>query len=93
MLNYSRNTNARTLAPSGEKCPKKKPHNDIFVGKKIRFKRKMLKMSQKQLEHCLGVSPQQIQKYEKGLNRIGAGRLKKIADIMNVSISFFMSIS
>ncbi|WP_208441719.1 helix-turn-helix domain-containing protein [Bartonella raoultii] len=67
----------------------KNPHNDIFVGKKIRFRRKMLKMSQKALGHAVGVSFQQIQKYEKGLNRVGAGRLKEIADILNVPIAFF----
>ncbi|GAA5110297.1 hypothetical protein GCM10023261_13910 [Bartonella jaculi] len=49
----------------------------------------MLKMSQKELGHCLGVSYQQIQKYEKGLNRVSAGRLKEIADILNVPLSFF----
>ncbi len=61
----------------------KNPHNDIFndkfIGKKIRFRRKMLKMSQKQLGYALGVSFQQIQKYEKGSNRVSAGRLKEIA--------------
>ncbi|EJF79855.1 transcriptional repressor DicA [Candidatus Bartonella washoeensis] len=63
--------------------------NDIFIGKKIRFKRKMLKMSQKELGHCLGITFQQIQKYEKGLNRVSAGHLKEIADILNVPLSFF----
>ncbi|WP_308758189.1 helix-turn-helix domain-containing protein, partial [Bartonella raoultii] len=75
----------------------KNPHNDIFVekfiGKKIRFRRNMLKMSQKQLGQSLGVSFQQIQKYEKGSNRVSAGQLKKIADILNVPITFFMPIS
>ncbi|WP_317994075.1 helix-turn-helix domain-containing protein [Bartonella gliris] len=63
--------------------------NDISVGKKIRLKRKMMGMSQKQLGHHLGVTFQQIQKYEKGLNRVGAGRLQEIADILDVPISFF----
>ncbi|WP_197684878.1 helix-turn-helix transcriptional regulator [Bartonella sp. WD12.1] len=67
----------------------KNPHNDIFVGKKIRYRRRMLGMSQKTLAHHLGISFQQIQKYEKGLNRVGAGRLKDIADIFDVPISFF----
>ncbi|MBB5073996.1 transcriptional regulator with XRE-family HTH domain [Bartonella callosciuri] len=71
----------------------KNPHNDIFVGKRIRFKRKMLKMSQKQLCHALSVSFQQVQKYETRLDRIGAGCLKEIADILNVPIAFFMRIS
>ncbi len=49
----------------------------------------MLGMSQKQLGIQLGVTFQQIQKYEKDSNRIGAGRLQEIADILNVPISFF----
>ncbi|MET3589228.1 transcriptional regulator with XRE-family HTH domain [Bartonella silvatica] len=67
----------------------KNPDNDIFVGKKIRFRRKMLKMSQKQLGHALNVSSQQVQKYETGLNRVSAERLKEISDILKVQISFF----
>ncbi|WP_375665884.1 helix-turn-helix domain-containing protein [Bartonella sp. CL41QHWL] len=63
--------------------------NDIFIGKKIRLRRKMLKMSQKTLGQHLGVTFQQIQKYENGLNRVSAGRLKEIADILNVLLSFF----
>ncbi|WP_246067834.1 helix-turn-helix domain-containing protein [Bartonella saheliensis] len=89
----SRNTNARALATGGGEMQGKNPHNDIFndrfIGKKIRFKRKMLKMSQKTLADHLRVSAQQIQKYETGLNRISAGRLKEIADIFNVPIAFF----
>ncbi|WP_419196697.1 helix-turn-helix domain-containing protein [Bartonella grahamii] len=67
----------------------KNPHIDLFVGKKIRFRRKMLKMSQKTLGQHLGVTFQQIQKYENGLNRVSAGRLKEISDILNVPIAFF----
>ncbi|WP_375619993.1 helix-turn-helix domain-containing protein [Bartonella sp. TS25HLJMH] len=63
--------------------------NDIFVGKKIRLRRKMLKMSQKTLGQHLGVTFQQIQKYENGLNRVSAGRLMEISDILNVPIAFF----
>ncbi|PIT70500.1 helix-turn-helix domain-containing protein [Bartonella tribocorum] len=62
---------------------------DLFVGKKIRLRRKMLKMSQKTLGQHLGITFQQIQKYENGLNRVSAGRLKEISDILNVPISFF----
>ncbi|WP_375653595.1 MULTISPECIES: helix-turn-helix domain-containing protein [unclassified Bartonella] len=62
---------------------------DLFIGKKIRLKRKMLKMSQKTLGQHLGVTFQQIQKYEKGLNRVSAGRLMEISDILNVPLSFF----
>ncbi|WP_142416973.1 helix-turn-helix domain-containing protein [Bartonella massiliensis] len=62
---------------------------DLFVGKKIRLRRKILGMSQKTLGQHLGVSFQQIQKYEKGLNRVSAGRLKEISDILNVPLTFF----
>ncbi|PIT67783.1 helix-turn-helix domain-containing protein, partial [Bartonella tribocorum] len=68
----------------------KNPHsNDILIGKRIRLRREMLKMSQKQLGHRLGITFQQVQKYEKGLNRVGAGRLQEIADILDISIFFF----
>ncbi|CAK02246.1 helix-turn-helix domain-containing protein [Bartonella tribocorum] len=53
----------------------------------------MLKISQKQLGDRLGVTFQQIQKYEKGLNRVGAGRLQEIADILDISIFFYADIS
>ncbi|USP02116.1 helix-turn-helix domain-containing protein [Bartonella taylorii] len=79
--------------PEGDlKVKAKNPHfNDISIGRKIRFRREMLKMSQKQLGDHLGVTFQQIQKYEKGTNRVGAGRLKEIADILDVPIAFFYS--
>ncbi|WP_375656502.1 helix-turn-helix domain-containing protein [Bartonella sp. CM120XJJH] len=63
--------------------------SDKFIGKKIRLRRKMLKMSQKTLGQHLGVTFQQIQKYENGLNRVSAGRLKEISDILNVPVFFF----
>ncbi|WP_375703255.1 helix-turn-helix domain-containing protein [Bartonella sp. AD13SXNS] len=62
---------------------------DLFIGKKIRLRRKMLKMSQKTLGQHLGVTFQQIQKYENGLNRVSAGRLMEISDILDVPVSFF----
>ncbi len=91
----SRNTHKRRSQPAGElEVKAKNPHfNDISIGRKIRFKRTMLGMSQKKLGSQLGVTFQQIQKYEKGSNRIGAGRLQEIADILNVPIAFFTLIS
>ncbi|CAK02388.1 transcriptional regulator [Bartonella tribocorum CIP 105476] len=62
---------------------------DLLVGKRIRLRRKRLKMSQTTLGNALGISFQQVQKYEKGLNRVSAGRLMEISDILNVPISFF----
>jgi transcriptional regulator with XRE-family HTH domain len=53
------------------------------------MRRKMLSMSQTDLAAALGLTFQQIQKYEKGTNRIGAGRLQLIARILQVPISFF----
>ncbi|WP_142417057.1 helix-turn-helix domain-containing protein [Bartonella massiliensis] len=68
----------------------KKSHSyDIFLGQKIRFRRNIMGFSQKQLGSHLGVTFQQIQKYEKGLNRVSAARLQEIADILNVPVSFF----
>ncbi len=91
----SRNTHKRRSQPAGElEVKAKNPHfNDISIGRKIRFKRTMIGMSQKKLGSQLGVTFQQIQKYEKGSNRIGAGRLQEIADILNVPIAFFTLIS
>ncbi|MET3590159.1 transcriptional regulator with XRE-family HTH domain [Bartonella silvatica] len=68
----------------------KSPHfNDISVSKKIRFKRNTMGLSQKQLGSHLGVTFQQIQKYENGVNRMSAGRLQEIASILNTPIAFF----
>ncbi|WP_208437017.1 helix-turn-helix domain-containing protein [Bartonella taylorii] len=75
--------------PAGGSKVQTKTLNDTFVGKRIRFRRKMLKMSQKELAHALSVSYQQVQKYETGLNRVSAGRLKDIADILSVPLTFF----
>jgi transcriptional regulator with XRE-family HTH domain len=57
-------------------------HIDVEVGQRIRIQRTALGLSQTALAHQLGVTFQQVQKYEKGKNRIGAGRLTKIADIL-----------
>src|SRR6187455_818633 len=62
---------------------------DITVGHSIRAHRLMAGMSQAELARRLGVSFQQVQKYEKGLNRVGAGRLQRIAHIFNVHIGKF----
>ncbi|UTO28134.1 helix-turn-helix domain-containing protein [Bartonella harrusi] len=68
----------------------KNPHsNDISIGKKIRLRREMMGISQKQLGNQLGITFQQIQKYETGFNRVGAGRLQEIANILDVPITFF----
>jgi transcriptional regulator with XRE-family HTH domain len=66
------------------------PHPiDLHVGERIRLRRKILKMSQSQLAERIGITFQQVQKYEKGTNRVGAGRLYDIASILGVDVSFF----
>jgi len=69
---------------------KKKPNPiDTHVGSRIRLRRNMLGMSQEKLGENLGITFQQIQKYEKGTNRVGASRLQAIASILGVPVSFF----
>jgi transcriptional regulator with XRE-family HTH domain len=62
---------------------------DQQVGSRVRMRRLMLKLSQTDLADGIGVSFQQVQKYEKGMNRIGAGRLQQIAHILQVPVTFF----
>jgi transcriptional regulator with XRE-family HTH domain len=62
---------------------------DKHVGSRVRMRRMMLGMSQEKLGQALGLTFQQVQKYEKGTNRIGASRLQQIAQILQVAVSFF----
>jgi transcriptional regulator with XRE-family HTH domain len=62
---------------------------DKHVGSRVRMRRMMLNMSQEKLGDALGLTFQQVQKYEKGTNRIGASRLQQIAHILQVPVSFF----
>ena len=62
---------------------------DRHVGSRVRMRRMMLGMSQTDLGQAFGVSYQQIQKYEKGLNRMGASRLQQAANILGVPVPFF----
>src|SRR5208282_3534036 len=62
---------------------------DRHVGSRVRMRRMMLGMSQEKLGNALGLTFQQVQKYEKGTNRIGASRLQQIAHILQVTVSFF----
>jgi transcriptional regulator with XRE-family HTH domain len=81
------------VSPSGSAqavIKKKKPNpTDRHVGARVRMRRLMLDMTQTDLADGLGLTFQQVQKYEKGANRIGASRLQHIADILQVPISFF----
>ena len=62
---------------------------DRHVGSRVRMRRMMLSMSQEKLGNSLGLTFQQVQKYEKGTNRIGASRLQQISHILQVPVSFF----
>ena len=71
--------------PSG-----KRPNpTDVYVGSRIRMRRKMMGLSQEKLGERLGITFQQIQKYEKGTNRVGASRLQAMSDALEVPVSFF----
>ena len=62
---------------------------DKHVGSRVRMRRMMLGMSQEKLGDALGLTFQQVQKYEKGTNRIGASRLQHISQILQVPVAFF----
>ena len=62
---------------------------DIHVGKRLRLRRTLLGMSQERLGELLGLTFQQVQKYERGVNRIGSSRLFELGQILDVPIAFF----
>ena len=67
-----------------------KPHPvDIHVGARVRMRRKLLGMTQTGLGDALGLTFQQVQKYERGMNRIGSGRLYDLARVFDVSVEHF----
>jgi len=62
---------------------------DIHVGQRLRVRRSLLGLSQEKLAEAIGLTFQQIQKYERGLNRISAGRLYRFSQILQVPITYF----
>ena len=62
---------------------------DVHVGSRIRLRRTLLAMSQERLGDALGLTFQQVQKYERGVNRVGASRLFDLSRVLDVPISFF----
>jgi len=62
---------------------------DKYVGSRVRMRRMMLEMRQTELGDSLGLTFQQVQKNEKGTNRIGAGRIHQLSQILRVPVSFF----
>src|SRR5262249_32535324 len=71
--------------------PQKQDTNptEVHGGRRVRMRRKMLAMSQEKLGAALGLTFQQVQKYENGKNRIGASRLQQISHILQVPVAFF----
>jgi transcriptional regulator with XRE-family HTH domain len=74
---------------SPQKATKRPNPTDIYVGSRIRMRRKMLGLSQEKLGEKLGITFQQIQKYEKGTNRVGASRLQAMSDALEVPVAYF----
>ena len=72
-----------------QKTGKRPNPTDIYVGSRIRMRRKMLGLSQEKLGERLGITFQQIQKYEKGTNRVGASRLQAMSDALEVPVAYF----
>ena len=67
-----------------------KPHPvDLYVGSRVRLRRTLKGMSQQRLAEALGLTFQQIQKYERGVNRIGSSRLFELSEVLDVPPSFF----
>ncbi|MEM9782426.1 MAG: helix-turn-helix transcriptional regulator [Pseudomonadota bacterium] len=62
---------------------------DAYIGARLKMRRQAKGMSQEQLGHEISLTFQQVQKYEKGLNRIGAGRLFHIAEVLGVDVGYF----
>jgi transcriptional regulator with XRE-family HTH domain len=62
---------------------------DVYVGSRVRIRRQFIKMTQAKLGQALGLTFQQVQKYETGINRMGASRLQQASQILQVPVSWF----
>src|SRR6266851_9604237 len=78
----------QTRRPGRQKGDKPNPI-DVHVGSRVRLRRNMLGLSQEKLGEAIGLTFQQIQKYERGANRIGASRLYQLSQVLDVPIMFF----
>ncbi|MDX2257376.1 MAG: helix-turn-helix transcriptional regulator [Hyphomicrobiaceae bacterium] len=75
--------------PGDERNSRRPNPIDIHVGTRVRLRRMLLGMSQEKLGESLGLTFQQVQKYEKGINRIGASRLFDLAQVLGVPVQYF----
>lgn len=80
----TRRHSSRGRTPSGKPNP-----IDVHVGGRVRLRRTLLGMSQEKLGEALGLTFQQVQKYERGANRVGASRLFDLSRVLDVPVSFF----
>lgn len=80
----TRRRSSRGRTPSGKPNP-----IDVHVGARVRLRRTLLGMSQEKLGELLGLTFQQVQKYERGANRVGASRLFDLSRVLDVPVSFF----
>ena len=76
-------------ATAGDKVVNRATDTDRYVGTRIRERRVMLGLSQQQMAELIGVTYQQAHKYERGINRISAGRLFEIAQVLGVPVDYF----
>ncbi len=83
-MNRQRKNSSRGRTPVGGPNPV-----DVHVGNRIRLRRTLLGLSQEKLASMLGLTFQQVQKYERGFNRVGASRLWDIGNVLEVPINFF----
>ncbi len=84
MIHETNKRSSRGRTPQGEPNP-----IDVHVGNRIRLRRTLLGLSQEKLASMLGLTFQQVQKYERGMNRVGASRLWDISKVLEAPINFF----
>ncbi len=90
VLDMSNNGGPKKKVRRGGRVRGSGPHPvDVHVGSRVRMRRTLLGMSQEKLGDALGLTFQQVQKYERGANRIGASRLHEISRILDVPVSYF----
>lgn len=91
----------QTLGGRMRKAKSKDKHNvarradsrDAEVGRRVRSRRLECRLTQTELADAIGITFQQVQKYEKGVNRIGAGRLQRISEALKVPVTFFFDVT
>lgn len=77
------------MSETSRKTKGKPSSVDIHVGKRLRMRRTILGITQEKLADALGVTFQQVQKYERGTNRVSAGKLYELSKVLETSISYF----